>query len=439
MKDQLQNHERDSLMREAFFRSTRAILQNEDRFRKPHGGVRVGLEMETSVLSQNATPVQEQGRDQIVQAFPAFTDVELGASQLEWRTDPFVLNSPGGLTQLFTQAQEHDGLLQTFVKQQGMQILRSGTNPFVPISDIQRTSRAKYQLVPDFHDQNRIRLDTQIGQQERGDVGSAAVVALLNSLQCNIEAADFTDAVDMLNRSLMIEPMIVALSGNGRMLAGADTGIADVRMTAWEVSHDVRSAAERVRGDALRVGMPNRFFTNLEDYFQRAGSHPFILFDPDHALQIGIGLFWQDTRIKVIGDSLVVEFRPVSIQPTVQEDIATMMFYVGRLLWSKQHKEELIPIEHVAHNRTQAMNQGLRATFVHGQVHALAIDELQKAEEGLIDAGVEGTLSRSLLEILRGRVENGLTPSDSVAQTFHQALNQGVDRKTALQIALQVQ
>lgn len=413
-------------MAEAFSSQAEAILAAPERFQKPPGILRVGLEMEAGLIGSGCRAATEMERNSIIDGIP-FADCELGASQLEWRTEPIVINQEGGLTAMAAQAVERDQAMAEAAHARGFHILRSGTNPFIAIPDIVRTGKRKYQLVPDFHNSHRTRTDTVIGTSEAVDVGDAAVVSLLNSLQCNTEAESLEDAVDLLNRSLMIGPMAVALSGNARFLARQDTGFNDVRMAAWETSHDTRTTEERQAGKALRVGLPDRYFTDVKDYFERVAGHPFILDDSEHALQIGIGLFWNDTRIKIIGDSAVVEFRPTSIQPTVQEDLAVMVFYLGRLMWSRQNQETLPALEAVREERALAMERGILP------FRDVLPTELARAKQGLANMGVVSEVTEPLFALLQERVAAGQTPADCSAGIFASRLRQnGGDRNEAL-------
>jgi len=423
--EKLGHKDNETIMKEAFNRSAQNILVNEPHFYKPPG-LLVGLEMETSVIDHCGQAVGQPLRDRIVDILP-YVSCELGASQLEWRTDPIMVAGEDGLEKLILQARQRDVEVHNAVRLYDGWVLRSGTNPFVNADEIVRTDKPKYRMVPDFHNQNRQRQDTDISRNGHiVSVGDAAVVSLLNSLQCNCQATDFADAVDKANRSLMIGPMTVALSANAGLLYGKDTGLADLRMLAWERSHDTRNTREIAVNKALRVGLPDRYLTDLEDYFDRIAEHPFILFDPDHALQIGIGLFWQDTRIKFIGNAVVVEFRPTSIQPTVEEDLAVMMFYLGRLQWSQDYREELTPIDTVRKQRNLAMNEGITPFL------KILPDEIMKAKIALIEAGVNQVELEKLFRILWNRIDTGLTPVDITRQKREKAKRQGLPEKDVL-------
>lgn len=409
VEDVQMNEQHAVEMHAAFRSSVKDILASRNRFFKASGRLKIGFEMEASVIFPDGSPVPEIVRNKIKDEVP-HADPELGVQQIEWRTDPIDIVDPNGFSDLVTQAVSRDSEMETAASHNGAHILRIGTQPFIPFPEIHRTDKEKYQLVPNFHNEHRIRKDTRVGIVEQVDMNDAAVVALLNSLQCNLEASSLEDAVDLTNRSLMIGPLVVALSGNARFLEGKDTGFNDIRATAWEVSHDTRTEEERKRNKGLRIGLPEDYFTNIEDYFSRVESHPFILHSPENALRIGIGLFWQDTRIKIIDDSVVVEFRPVSIQPTVQEDIAVMLFYLGRLQWSQMANEELLSIDTVREQRALAMQAGIQPFL-----DTLPI-ELKRSIDALVSKGIKREEVQPFFDILGQRVQKGKTPSDMLAE-----------------------
>lgn len=437
---------KESEMRLAFSKKAEEILGQESQFIKKSGDLRVGLEVEYSVLSGEFFQATELCRDQIIKSNPDFADAELGAAQLEWRTDPLYLNQVG-LNALEEVFMDNEGKIKESAREQGVHLLRTGSNPFILIPEIKRTNKTKYQQVPDYYNNNkRWGLDTKIGVGEDGivDVRDAAIISLTNSVQCNVEASSFEDAIDKTNRSFAIGPMAVALAGNARFLEEKDTGIADMRMIAWEKSHDTRTALETEQGRITRIGLPGLYYLDLRDYFQRVSCYPFILYDPEHAFQIGIGLNWRDTRIKFIKDSAVVEFRPVSTQPTARENVAIMLFYLGRLQWSIQHKEPLLDLKLVERNREQAMFFGLngrlwthkdrKAEYLPAEI-ALNL-ELKRAANGLKLFGFSSEEVNYYFDVLHERLVERKIPSDKLAQRFYEYRSLGYSKKESLIFAL---
>jgi hypothetical protein len=426
----------EKIMRESYNNSVGDILKNEERFLKDGEDIKCGLEVEYSLLSSDGDPVSEEERDRICEKLP-YTDIELGAAQLEMRTEPIDIRE--GINKLLSELIEREQQIRGIAAQENTALLRSGTNPFVLVKEIERSSASKYKIVPNFHNDNRTDMATVIGSRGSVDIGDAAIIGITNSVQINVEAKSFTDSVDMLNRSFPIGPMVVAAFGNARFLELKDTGVEDLRMIAWEKSHDTRRPEELEEGKVTRIGLPARYYKDLEDYFKSVAEYPFILNAPESALQIGLGLNWRDTRIKVVDDSLVVEFRPVSTQPVAEESFASMMFYLGRLLWSKGNKEELLPIEYVKQNRDSAMLEGLRGELWinrNGGVEKLKAPEalmleVNRGAKALEEKGLYDETMNDIYEIIYRKIV-GLGTGEIIRKIRQENFNKGANLKDSL-------
>lgn len=439
MKEQLppeiSSRERQEFeMRESFMQASQNILRSEDRFRKGNpASIRMGLEIEYSLLNTGFTQASEAQRDAVIKENPDSTDIELGAAQLELRTPPYNLTNDG-IAGFATLIHDIEDRVRVSARKHEALILRSGANPLVWVQEIRRTTKEKYQKVPDFHNQNRKKgTNTMIGVNPNlVDVGDAAVIALCNSVQCNLEAKDFDDAVDKLNRSLMISPFIVGLCANARFVADRDTGMHDFRNIAWEVSHDTRTTEERNRGVLTRAGLPARYYKDMQDYFDQISRYPFILYEPSVALQIGIGLNWRDARIKFIENSLVVEFRPVSTQPTVDENLAAMLFYTGRLGWSQLTNEPLLDFSLVRANKEMVMRYGVQGHLWTAEgnhiLQAPALEvlekELEKAKKGVEMLSLDSQEFSPYFELLKSRFSIGI-PVDRMAKVVYGMIQKG--------------
>ena len=418
-----------------------------ERFVRNHQDLKIGLESEIAIHARLDNTDLVQKRDAIISENSDFTDIELGASQIEIRTPPVDIISSSGLASLTEiYKQRFNSVLQS-ARKHGVKLLRVGANPFLPTINTPRTDKPKYRLVPDFYNRHRNpSLDTVIGLgPHRVDIGDAAVVSLFQSFQVNLEAKSLEDACDKMNRSLAIVPYLLALSGNARYLNCQDTRIQDSRMMSWEASHDTRVFCDTKFQDLriisweksfdvrpgktenwqneLRVGLPGRYFRDLADYLERAGTFPFILHNPEAALAISIGMTWLDARTKFIGDSAIVELRLLSTQPTIEEEILLTLLYVGRLYHSQQSKENLMPINMVRENRLSAMLQGIKRPmwFLDKNGNPIKLPtnlglelEIEKAKIGLNQLGLLPSLD---IGVLRSTLENG-SPSDRLARAL---------------------
>lgn len=399
-------------MLDSFNLQTKYLLASQNRFIKSGHGVKVGLESELAIHAMLSNSELVQKRDTIIADNPDFTDVELGASQIEIRTPPIDLASIGGVQSLTEIYGKRFASILDSARKHEVGILRIGANPFLPTICTPRTDKPKYHLVPDFYNQHRSSwLDTMIGLgKSRVDIGDAAVVSLFQSFQVNLEANSLDDACDKMNRSLVIAPYLLAFSGNARYLSYQDTKIQDARMMSWEISHNTS-----------RVGLPGRYFRNMADYLKRAGTFPFILYAPESALAISIGMTWLDARVKFIGDSAIVELRLPSTQPTTEEEILLMFLYIGRLHYSQVSNETLMPINMVKENRLSAMLYGLKRPmwFLNRSGIPVRLSaktglamELERAMVGLNYLGLLPFVNKELLDAM---LRAG-SPSDRLAK-----------------------
>ena len=419
-------------------------MASPERFQKDGTKLPVGLESEVAIYKLGLAPENYEAlRDAILRDASGFTDVELGAAQIELRTSPVDILSVSGFNHLGEEYQRNFAQVKKAAEARGAKILRFGSNPYLPIRNTPRTNKPKYRLVPDFYNENRRKdADTVIGLGRcRVDIGDAAIVSLFQSFQVNMEASSFEDAIRKMNISFAIAPYLLGFSANSRYLGGFDleiqdmrtiswekshdTRIQDLRMIAWEKSFDVRTREEIRAGRMLRVGLPERYFIDMADYLGRAGQFPFILHNPNAALAIAIGMTWLDTRVKFIQDSLVVELRLLPTQPTIEEELLITLFYIGRVRDAILRDEQLLPFECVRENRLAAMLYGM-----HRPMWFLRDDgalkkmpyrmgmrlEIERAERGLRELGLLRYFDTELLaeNFVRG------TPSDRLAKKLAQ-------------------
>lgn len=409
--------------------------------------LKVGFELECFIVDKEANPAGETERDKVISALGSNgieVDYELGASQIEIHTEPVDLACNN--TDFVDGYLRINRQVNRIVNGKQLSVLRIGALPNVSSINVEKTNQNRYEVVPGFFNQNRKPgSNTQIGKTDLVDAGNADIVALFSSIQLNIEASSAEDAIEKLNYSFMLSPVITAISGNARFLDYKDTGYSDVRMPAWQVSHETRTGEEIMSDDETRIGMPNSYYKNIDDYFERIGSFPFILKDNlDLSLQYAIGLNWQDARIKVLEDqkALVVEFRPVSTQPTPEEDLAVGLFYLGRLIWSQKNNEPLIDPIVNKRNKEHVMRDGINATIatvgVDGNIKLITAYEvlpleLERARKGLLSIDYSSQNFDCFFALLEKRVETRKTPSDDFFEKvatsksgFHKAIVEAI-------------
>lgn len=428
----MRNDEQERRMLAAFDASVKTLLTERERFIKNQNMSVVGLESEVTLYSETDENTAISVRDQAVEM--GIADMELGALQVELRTPP--ISVAAGISSLHESYKTIYERFLALAHANRVSALRIGANPFLQTIGAIRSKKEKYARVPDFNNHfRRHELDTIIGLRgNRVDIGDATIISLFQAFQVNLEARSLDDAVDLLNRSLMISPFLLALAGNARYLECTDTGYNDLRIHAWEISHDIRTIEDLHIGLKGRMGLPEKYFTGIEDYFERLRRFPFILYSEDHALQIAIGLAWLDARIKFIHNSAIVELRSLPTQPTIKEELVLTAFYLGRLTFSQITNEPLLPFSLLEENRITAITQGLCGTYWHESNGVIARDSGICVLEKEIDKAQIGWNTRwntcgEHFELLYKILRIG-SPSDRLAQTLR---NKGkVSRKEML-------
>lgn len=392
-------------MREAFIAQANEVLS---KISPPSigGAYRLGIEMEFSVVDADCNPLPQWARDETVVAFKDEhrfgVSYEVGASQIEITTNPIDVQSTSAI-RLLADMQLGQSLVAQHLATHNGRLLRIGANPFASTRGIAcSVGREKYLLCPKFHQSNqRPGLDVYIGHQRPVYVGDAGFPSITNSVQLNFDVSDPYEGITMLNYALAFSPLATAFGANAGFLDCVDTGFSDIRYIAWQVSHDIRTWEEVALGKDTRVGIPSRYYRDVNDYLSSALSHPFFMRAIDAAFPMGIGIYWRDARMKFLekshGVQTVVELRPVSTQPTARDDFAIMMFYFGRIQYAARHNEPLLPIEVVRSNKERVMRLGREAIIgylrngeiVYTSCNGALREEAKKAIAGLSEFGID--------------------------------------------------
>jgi gamma-glutamyl:cysteine ligase YbdK (ATP-grasp superfamily) len=415
------------MMRGAFEAGAERALAQTDR--ADDVPLTTGFEVEYSVVKAGTCELVEQSvRDLIVSREPELLTQELGAWQIELRTQPVDLVA-GGFRGLEAHLSSCESRAVKAALSCGAELIRIGSFPLCHLDQIRRTQIDRYQRVPEWHDtRHSAAMPSFVGRNQRTRRAGADVISLMNSTQANLAMANHDEGVKCLNLSLSLSPIVLAVSGNARFLDGVDTGYADVRMRVWEFTHDTRTPVERVAGVPIRVGLPDRYFRSIDDYLHFVNSLPLVLKNPSAAFETGIGLNWLDARLKFKSGILLLEFRPISAQPCVAHDMAVFSFYLGLLQYYRARDVDLPDIDLIKNNRMVAMHRGLAADFWirddsgrkrSVQASTLVGESLDKAATGLIETGLDDGVG--YLGILYERLKTRSVPADDFERSVRQA------------------
>jgi hypothetical protein len=424
-------------MRQLFRKSAEAVMNRmvETQTRRKIDRC-VGVEIESSCIRESdGLPLDEDARNRIVESNPGF-QTELGSAQIEIMTPPILLTVSGGFSSLFEAMRTETKVLDTSLHQVFARTVRLGSDPNVFADERCRThSKERYRLVPGFHTKHRRPgMPSYFGKHGsliRCD--DAASVGAMSSIQYNLDCLSVADGIELLNRAFVNGPYAVALGANARFLDGMDTGYADVRSIVWEFSHDIRTYAELSQGLSGRMGLPTNYFDSLHEYFQDLHDQPSILNMPDQAFELATGLYWKDARLKFLRlhtdtPQIVLEFRPLSLQPSVFEDFALIVFSLGNLMSAQARKERILPLPLVHDNRWSAMLHGTSGKLwmmdngrpVQGVAKEVLAHQIRFAAMGMQVLGASSHEIAAVQEVWQKRLVDGC-PSETFYQRVRTA------------------
>jgi len=126
-----------------------------------------------------------------------------------------------------------------------------------------------------------------------------------------------------------------------------------------------------------------------------------------------LGKYFGWTRIRVGYDPyphMRIEFRPLSTQPTILENVALSEFYVKTILGLKQNNHFLLPERFLRKNLDESIKKGMAAMlfwdFGEG-IRQYPVHKILKHLQGLIDKG-------ELIESIEERIKKQLSPADKL-------------------------
>lgn len=396
----------------------------------------VGLESELFLVnSDSRNPVSRTTRNKVLEDGNGRLDTEIGHSQVEIGTEP-VKGEEDLLNNLESQLRsEYENLIQAS-KANGVEVLRAGSNPFLDLENMRTTEAEKYEKVPEAYKQLRIRNgdhspDT-LGRNSTIDTDNTLLPTTIASSQLNYQVNNLDEGINLMNHIYQLGGFIYAMGGNSRLIDGKDTGLNDLRVPAWSRSHDIRDDEDIRENKSPDVGQIDEYWQNWDDYIDRIRQQPRILTDEelrDHALDVGVGMYWKDARLKVEEDDeggydAILEARQTPQQPSVEEEMAVNSYVLGRILYKKENEEDLMDIQEANRNRNTGIYAGLgfepeilEEDFKKSKMYDtegnlrwiddVLTEEISKAEEGLEEYGMD----TEYLDPLRERVDRLENPS----------------------------
>jgi gamma-glutamyl:cysteine ligase YbdK (ATP-grasp superfamily) len=327
-----------------------------------------GIEIEFSIVDDylNLMPGTAQS---IAEQLPCFPVVpELGSYQIEINPPPMPLKD-ASFHKLYNAVQQarkkitdsgddiHANLLAVGIPFHINQKSFTKKNLF--------TNKPRYQISAAYfkrHNPVGSILSYQNGDQVSifGNIG----VTLINELHIHLQAFDVQDLMLLFNYGQMLTAPLVALGANSGITNGKALLNKEHQIVIFENSEGLLDGMPGVP----RVGLFPGYVKTLDDFFNIALSFRPLYYPNDGtaatAFELMLGKYFGWVRIRYTPlpqPSMRIEFRPLSTQPTIKENIALSEFFIKILIQHVEQLPPLIPTYVLRDNFDNAIRDGMNA------------------------------------------------------------------------------
>ena len=243
-------------------------------------------------------------------------------------------------------------------------------------------------------------------------------LSIINELHVHVQALDIDDVIKLFNFSQMINAPFVSLSANSGILNGKELIYRDYQISIFEQAEGLFDGPENIP----RVGLFPDYISSISDYFDKILNFKPLYFPEDHsdanAFELIIGKYFGWTRIRIgfhPSYHMRIEFRPMSTQPTILENIALTEFYIKTLLHFVEHDIDLIPKEVLKKNFYSSMMQGMHARLfwdLGAGLREYPVNEILQEMFDLVDGGV-------YYNLLENRIKQYMSPAEKMVKNVH--------------------
>ena len=243
-------------------------------------------------------------------------------------------------------------------------------------------------------------------------------LSIINELHVHVQALDIDDLIKLFNFSQMITAPFISLSANSGILNGKELIYRDYQISIFEQAEGLFDGPENIP----RVGLFPDYISSISDYFNKILHFKPLYFPNDNsdanAFELIIGKYFGWTRIRIGYHPLYhmrIEFRPMSTQPTILENMALTEFYIKTLLHFVEHDFNLIPKEVLKKNFYSSMAHGMKSKLLWDFGDGLReypVRRILQYMYDLVDYGV-------YYHLLENRITKSMSPAEKLVKNIN--------------------
>lgn len=368
----------------------------------------VGIEIEGCLLNDKGRPIDASAliEKSLNTKYPL--DYEYGKCQFEFKTYPlsfYELSKINEITQDFIEGLEN--LVRRAYPNQNVIPVFLGGNPSPIFTDETIiTNKPRYKKISDW--QSTFPDAQMDGQTFKSNLIGTAIQGFHFHLQG--KNADYT--AHMFNHILNLIPSSILLGANSRLIAGRIYSMYEPRVFLFDQAEGQNSGFPAI----------SKYLDSLDEYVDYVASRQPVLASNYYELEKERH---DDVRIRITDESYRVETRILSVQPTAQELICMIEFFIGYLHHTISEQRPLRPLSDIREERMSVIRSGFNAQGVFDFTQSIRL-ELDFAKKGLYDLNI----NPEFLDILYRRLESKTSVGEVVVNMWDKKFNGSLEETT---------
>jgi hypothetical protein len=368
----------------------------------------VGIEIEGCLLNDKGRPIDASAliEKSLNTKYPL--DYEYGKCQFEFKTYPlsfYELSKINEITQDFIEGLEN--LVRRAYPNQNVIPVFLGGNPSPIFTDETIiTNKPRYKKISDW--QSTFPDAQMDGQTFKSNLIGTAIQGFHFHLQG--KNANYT--AHMFNHILNLIPSSILLGANSRLIAGRIYSMYEPRVFLFDQAEGQNSGFPAI----------SKYLDSLDEYVDYVASRQPVLASNYYELEKERH---DDVRIRITDESYRVETRILSVQPTAQELICMIEFFIGYLHHTISEQRPLRPLSDIREERMSVIRSGFNAQGVFDFTQSIRL-ELDFAKKGLYDLNI----NPEFLDILYRRLESKTSVGELVVNMWDKKFNGSLEETT---------
>jgi hypothetical protein len=376
-----------------------------------------GLEIEFSITDKDGY-LKPQTAEYISNKLSKHPIVpELGSYQIELNPESEILKKEC-FKKYYEITQKHREKLETYTKKQDLKLIPSGLPFNINSIDFHNpiifTKKSRYQVSAKYFGQeNKNGCTLPFKNNEKINLPGNSGLTIINELHIHLQTLNKKEAVDLFNISQMLTAPLISLGANSGIINGKELDNKEQQIKIFEESEGLYDGEK----NTPRVGLYPGYLKNIEEYFNKILAFKPLYYpldnQPSTAFELMIGKYFGWTRLRIgriPHEHIRIEFRPLSTQPTIIENISIAEFYIKTLLLIFINKKTLLPKKYLHENMNESIKNAMNAELYWDLGQGILKYQVTKILENLISEIKED----EFLIHMKRRIKQKQSPTDKL-------------------------